>query len=185
MIPWKIKQATKVMAVALVLALSGAPELLAQTAQSPAQAQAQPQQQQQSAPAPQQQSQRPSGVVPDPAAAPLQPAPSSNLPDAPSAQQQAPEAPPPSVPPTVAPKTQQQPLGAAAAEPAKTSGGAASKPAGTAIAPAKQKQVRSLLIKIGIIAGAGAALGTVYALTRSTPSLPPGATSTTATAAAH
>ncbi len=69
----------------------------------------------------------------------------------------------------------QEPQGTAAAEAAKTRGGAASKPAGAAIAPAKQRRTRSLLIKLGIIAGAGAALGTVYALAKGSPSRPPGA----------
>jgi len=168
----------KLLAGLLVLAFSGAPQVLAQAAQQPAPADNQAQSTQ-NAPATQTPAQRPSGVVPDPAAAPLQPAP-SNLPDAPSTQP--PQAPAPSAPPRVAPQSapQQQPLGAAAAEAARTSGGAASKPAGSAIAPAKQKQVRSLLIKLGIIAAAGAALGTVYALSRGTSSTPPGATSTAA-----
>ena len=69
----------------------------------------------------------------------------------------------------------QQPLGTAAAEKGTTRGGAASKPAGTAIAGAKQKQSRSLLIKVGAIAAAGVALGTVYALSRGTSPTPPGA----------
>jgi hypothetical protein len=69
----------------------------------------------------------------------------------------------------------QEPRGTAAAEAAKTHGGAASKPAGAAIAPAKQRRTRSLLIKLGIIAGAGAALGTVYGLSKGSPSRPPGA----------
>jgi hypothetical protein len=165
----------KLLAGLLVLTFSGAPQVLAQAAQQPAPADNQAQSTQ-TAPATQTPAQRPSGVVPDPAAAPLQPAP-SNLPDAPST-----PAPAPSAPPRVAPQSapQQQPLGAAAAEAARTSGGAASKPAGSAIAPAKQKQVRSLLIKLGIIAAAGAALGTVYALSRGTSSTPPGATSTAA-----
>ena len=68
------------------------------------------------------------------------------------------------------------PLGAAAAEAGVTAGGAASRPAGSAIAPAKQGQKRSLLIKIGLIAAAGGALGAVYALSRGTGSTPPGAT---------
>jgi len=72
-------------------------------------------------------------------------------------------------------RTQQEPEGTAAARAARTIGGPASKPAGSAIAPAKQRQVRSLFIKIGAIAAAGAAVGTVYALTRGTPSKPPGA----------
>jgi hypothetical protein len=54
-------------------------------------------------------------------------------------------------------------------------GGTASRPAGAAIAPAKQKQVRSFLLKMGVIAGAGVALGTVYALSRSSSPTPPGA----------
>ena len=69
----------------------------------------------------------------------------------------------------------EEPRGTAAARAAKTQGGAASKPAGAAIAPAKQRRTRSLLIKIGVIAGAGAALGTVYALAKGSPSRPPGA----------
>ena len=72
------------------------------------------------------------------------------------------------------PKQEQPPLGTAAAPGAPTAGGAASRPAGNAIAPAHQRQVRSLLIKIGAIAAGGAALGIVYGLTRGTNSKPPG-----------
>ncbi|HUS19737.1 MAG TPA: hypothetical protein VMZ25_08810 [Terriglobales bacterium] len=68
-----------------------------------------------------------------------------------------------------------QPLGTAAAEKATTAGGAASRPAGSAIAPVKQRQVRSFLIKLGMIAAGGVALGTVYALSKGSPSKPPGA----------
>jgi hypothetical protein len=68
----------------------------------------------------------------------------------------------------------QQPVGTAAAEIA-TSGVAASKPAGVAIAPAKQGRARSLLIKVGALVGAGVAVGAVMALSASTPSKPPGA----------
>jgi hypothetical protein len=120
----------------------------------------------------------PNGSTIDPSQGPLQPV--TTYPDANGGQQQEqstvqsqttnpPEAP--------QPKTQQptQPVGAANAERVPTAGGAAAKPAGAAIAPAKQHQTRGLLIKIGAIAAAGAALGTVYALTRSTGSLPPGA----------
>ena len=67
------------------------------------------------------------------------------------------------------------PLGTAAAEKARTAGGGASRPAGVAIAPAKQKRSRGLLIKLGALAAAGAAVGTVYALSRGTGSLPAGA----------
>lgn len=69
----------------------------------------------------------------------------------------------------------QKPIGTAAAEPVPVSGVAASQPAGMAIAPAKQHRVRTIVLRIGAIAGVGAAVGTVYALSRSTSSNPPGA----------
>lgn len=65
-----------------------------------------------------------------------------------------------------------EPLGTAAARPINTTGVAASKPAGAAIAPAKQKRARSMLIKFGAIAGAGVAIGTVVALSSASPSRP-------------
>ena len=68
-----------------------------------------------------------------------------------------------------------QPTGTAAAQAGKLSGNAASRPAGAAIAPAKQRQVRSFLIKMGVIAGAGVAIGTVAALSKGTSPKPPGA----------
>jgi hypothetical protein len=142
---------------------------------------------QETAPAPTQQGGQPhTGTTVDPSQGPLEPAPSDAAPEAlPSAEmpgttpgeqpvqedetvvEQLPEKPTPQKP--------ADPLGAATAQTGRTAGGAASKPAGTAIAPAKQRQVRSLLIKIGAIAGAGIALGTVYMLTRKTPGSPPGA----------
>jgi hypothetical protein len=69
----------------------------------------------------------------------------------------------------------QRPVGTAAAEAPKVTGITAAQPAGVAIAPAKQKRVRTLVLKIGAIVGAGAAVGTVIALTAATPSKPPGA----------
>jgi hypothetical protein len=117
-------------------------------------------------------------ATPDPSKGPLKP---NELPNAPSATQQQTSASDQSK----EPQPKEAPLGAAAAQAAKTSGGAASKPAGTAIAPAKQRQTRSLLIKVGAIAAGAAALGIVYGLTRSTPSLPPGASTTTTTSAAQ
>lgn len=62
-----------------------------------------------------------------------------------------------------------QPSGTAVAPPVQVSGGAASKPAGVAIAPPKQRQIRSLLIKLGLIAGAGVAVGTVVGLSAASP----------------
>ena len=63
-----------------------------------------------------------------------------------------------------------EPNGTAVAPQIETSGGAASKPAGVALAPPKQRRVRSLLIKLGILAGAGVAIGTVAGLSAASPS---------------
>jgi anti-anti-sigma factor len=68
----------------------------------------------------------------------------------------------------------QEPVGTAAAEFIKTTGVAASKPAGSAIAPAKQRRARSILIKVAAIAGAGVAVGAVVALSAASPSHPAG-----------
>lgn len=69
----------------------------------------------------------------------------------------------------------QKPVGTAAVGPSKVSGVAASQPAGVAVAPAKQRRARTIVLRVGAILGAGAAVGTVIALTRATPSKPPGA----------
>jgi cytoskeletal protein RodZ len=82
------------------------------------------------------------------------------------AQSQAPPDPPP---------TPQRPVGTAAAEAPYVSGVAASQPAGVAIAPAKQRRLRTILIRTGVIIGAGVAIGTVVALSEATSSKPPGA----------
>jgi hypothetical protein len=82
---------------------------------------------------------------------------------------------PPSQTVQPSPSAPQKPVGTAAAETFKVSGVAASQPAGVAIAPAKQRRVRLIVIRVGAILGAGAAVGTVVALTQATPSKPPGA----------
>ena len=64
------------------------------------------------------------------------------------------------------------PVGTAAAPAEKTLGATASRPAGAAIAPAKQRRSRSFLIHVGIIVGACAAVGTVAALSHASPSQP-------------
>ncbi len=69
----------------------------------------------------------------------------------------------------------QRPAGTAAAEGPKVSGITAAQPAGIAIAPAKQHRARAIVIKVGAIIAAGAAVGAVVALTEATPSKPPGA----------
>ena len=79
---------------------------------------------------------------------------------------------PPANAPTPTQQTQQkqEPNGTAVAPEIGTSGGAASKPAGVALAPPKQRRMTSLLFKLGILAGAGVAIGTVAALSAASPS---------------
>lgn len=69
----------------------------------------------------------------------------------------------------------QRPVGTAAAEAPRVSGITAAEPAGVAIAPAKQHRARAIVIKVGAMVGAAAALGTVLGLTEATHSKPPGA----------
>jgi hypothetical protein len=69
----------------------------------------------------------------------------------------------------------QKPVGTAAAGASTVSGVAASQPAGVAVAPAKQRRARTIVLRVGAIVGACAAVGTVVALTQATPSKPPGA----------
>lgn len=78
-------------------------------------------------------------------------------------------------PPQSAPADQQtstQPVGTAAAPYVKPEGVVASNPAGAAIAPAKQKRVHSLALRVGLLVGAGVAIGTVTALSLSSSSRP-------------
>lgn len=103
----------------------------------------------------------------DPQAGSTSTAPQSNAPSSnpqPAASQQQPVAQP-----------GQKPVGTAAAESVPATGVAASQPAGTAIAPGKQRRTRSLVIKVGALVGAGVAIGTVAALSLGTSSKPPGA----------
>lgn len=65
-----------------------------------------------------------------------------------------------------------QPIGTAVAPAEKSLGVAASRPAGAAIAPPKQRRARSVIIKVGVIVGACVAVGTVVGLSRSSPSQP-------------
>lgn len=122
---------------------------------------------------------------PDPSQAPLAPVPSARPadtntvpPDAPSEVQRSQEQQVPPPPATQMQSTQQTPsvpLGTATAQQGATRGGLASRPAGEAIAPAKQRQVHSLLIRLGLVAAGAVAVGTVVGLTRGTSSTPPGA----------
>ena len=86
-----------------------------------------------------------------------------------------------SVPPMPAPAQREQqappkePIGTAAAETVPTMGVAASRPAGAALAPAKQRRVRTILIRMGAVIGVGAAVGATMALSEASSSKPPGA----------
>jgi len=65
-----------------------------------------------------------------------------------------------------------KPVGSAAAPYEKTTGVAASRPAGAVIAPAKQRRARSILIRVSIVVGAAVAIGTVVALSHGSPNRP-------------
>jgi len=95
-----------------------------------------------------------------------------NQPGSPNAQSTSTALEEPQSPKSVPP---QQPVGTAAAGPSKASGIAAAQPAGIAIAPAKQRRVRTIVLRFGAVVGAGVAVGTVVTLSRATPSKPPGA----------
>jgi hypothetical protein len=88
------------------------------------------------------------------------------------AQSSQPQSSPPPPPP---PAQAQKPVGTAAAETTTTTGFAVSRPAGAALAPAKQKRSRTILISVAAVVGAAVAVGTVAALSKGTPSKPPGA----------
>ncbi len=96
--------------------------------------------------------------------------PQNSVPDAPS-----PQLADPATRPSNLQSDQQQnsnPVGTAAAPVAKPTGVAASRPAGAVIAPAKQRRVRPIVIRVGIIVGAAVAVGTVVGLSRASSSRP-------------
>lgn len=70
--------------------------------------------------------------------------------------------------------TVKKPLGTAAAGTLEVTGVAASRPEGAALAPEKQRRVRLLVIKLGLVAAGAVALGTTLALTAASPGRPPG-----------
>lgn len=69
-------------------------------------------------------------------------------------------------------QNQKQPVGTAVAPVVKPEGVAASRPAGAAIAPAKQRRVRSFAIRVGLLVAAGVAIGTVAAASLGSPARP-------------
>lgn len=84
-----------------------------------------------------------------------------------------PEAPQPQSAQTSQESTQ-APTGAAGAKTAPAKGAPAAEPVGAAVASVRQHSHRSLLIKVGLLVGAGVAVGTVIALSEKSPSRPPG-----------
>lgn len=157
----RLRNSSKLVGVALSLCMGAAHIGVAQQTSTPAQ--------------PSQQAQQEAPIPGQPTLPPLNP---NELPNNPAPQQPAPQ----NTSPTLSQRPAQpstvpvpsQPTGTAAAQAEKPAGSAGSRPAGAAIAPAKQRQVRSFLIKMGVIAGAGIALGTVYALSVASPSHVPG-----------
>jgi hypothetical protein len=73
---------------------------------------------------------------------------------------------------TSQPNTAAPPVGAAAAPYIRPGGVVASRPAGAAIAPAKQKRIRKIAIRVGLLVGAGIAIGAVVAASEGSPSRP-------------
>jgi hypothetical protein len=94
------------------------------------------------------------------------------LPDSPQPAEQNPQPANPQPDPGQPQDKSPKPVGTAAAPYERTMGIAASRPAGAAIAPAKQRRVRTILISVGVIVGAGIAVGSVAALSHGSPSRP-------------
>jgi len=65
-----------------------------------------------------------------------------------------------------------QPVGTAAAPAVSGTGVSGSRVSGAAIAPAKQRRVRTILISVAVVVAAGVAVGTVVGLSHATPSQP-------------
>ncbi|HEX4283715.1 MAG TPA: hypothetical protein VHZ28_01395 [Terracidiphilus sp.] len=105
----------------------------------------------------------------------------SSIPDAPTPQteqsnapaaSQSGTAPAKTSPPADPPQQETRPLGTAAAPETKPTGVTGSRPAGAVIAPAKQRRAHAILISVGLLAGAGIAIGSVAALSKGSPSRP-------------
>ena len=97
---------------------------------------------------------------------------STELPDAPTTAQSSSQE---RSDPSQAQNPDSVPSGAAGAKMPHAKGAPAARPLGAAIAPAKQRGKRSLLIKLGLVAGACVAVGSVFALSKGSSAKPPGA----------
>jgi hypothetical protein len=73
---------------------------------------------------------------------------------------------------TKQPESPNKPVGTATAPYEKPSGVAASRPAGAVIAPAKQRHIHTIFIRVAIVAAAAAAVGAVAALSQASPGQP-------------
>ena len=71
-----------------------------------------------------------------------------------------------------APQPQQPPVGTAAAPYEKPTGVPGSRPAGAAIAPAKQRRVRAIVISLGLILAGAGAIGAVAGMSKASHSQP-------------
>lgn len=163
---WIARQISRLLVALLVIPLGGTVDAFSQQAPAPPPA---------NAPA----SQSAPSQTTELASSSLLPADPSGeaTPDAPQPQ----NAPPPSpqqnnAQPQSNPQQQQpgppQPLGTAAAPYEQPNGITASRPAGAAIAPAKQRRTRTLFIRVGVLVAAAVAIGTVVALSSTSPSTP-------------
>jgi hypothetical protein len=74
--------------------------------------------------------------------------------------------------PTQQPSAPQQPVGTAAAPYEKPTGVPGSRPAGAAIAPAKQRRVRTIVIRVGLVLAGAGAVGAVIGLSKASHSEP-------------
>ena len=74
--------------------------------------------------------------------------------------------------PTQSPNAPQQPVGTAAAPYEKPTGVSGSRPAGAAIAPAKQRRVRAIVISLGLILAGAGAIGAVAGMSKASHSQP-------------
>ena len=70
------------------------------------------------------------------------------------------------------PQDSQKPVGTAAGPYSRPTGVAGSRPAGAAIAPAKQRRVKAIVIRISLIVAGAAAAGAVIGLSKGSPSRP-------------
>lgn len=112
---------------------------------------------------------------------PMEELPSAPVPQAPSepqqqsqpAQQQQPQQTQPTQQQPTAPQSPQQaPVGTAAAPYEKPTGVPGSRPAGAAIAPAKQRRVRAIVISLAVILAGAGAIGAVAGMSKASHSQP-------------